>query len=258
MNLHQQQLAFTASIRNPQQQTRVEGVAPQRLTVYRELFLNNIFETLGNAFPILSQLLPESQWRTLCEKFFAEHHCHTPYLSHVPGEFVDFVNNNDEQPLWLQELAQWERTELELFLAPDDDTSNTGEPGDDLLNGIPLLSPLLRLHAFHYPVHQLGPDNPPGEPGKQPCYLLAWRKLDHSIGFAELNPLNALLVQHLHDNRELSGHGLLQRIADEQQAHAADDIIKGGTETLYNFYRNGIVIGSRSLLTKEPQNELAV
>ena len=217
-----------------------------------------IFETLGNAFPILSQLLPASQWRTLCEKFFAERHCHTPYLSHVPGEFVDFVNNNDEQPLWLKELAQWEWTELELFLAADDDSIYTGETGDDLLNGIPLLSPLLRLHAYHYPVHQLGPDSLPGEPGAQPCYLLAWRKPDHSIGFAELNPLNALLVQHLHNNRELSGHGLLQRIAAEQLAHAADVIIKGGTETLYNFYRNGIVIGSRSLPTKEPRNELAV
>jgi hypothetical protein len=227
------------------------------MAVYRELFFNNILDTLGNAFPILSRLLTEAQWQKLCETFFAEHRCETPYLSHVPGEFVEYVlEHRGRYPRWLPELAQWEWTELELFLAPDADL-NTAGGARHLLDGIPLLSLLLRLHAFDYPVHRLGPDNPPGEPGGQPCYLLAWRKRDHTIGFLELNTLSALLVQRLRDNRRYSGHELLCRIADEQHQHAPEVIIEGGTETLYNFYRNGIVTGSEPLPAKETPDEHA-
>jgi len=259
MNLHQQQLAFTACIRNPQQQPRIDGVMPQRMAVYRELFFNNILETLGSAFPVLSGLLPEQQWQTLCERFFAEHRCQTPYLSHVPGEFVEFLNNEHQHhPLWLRELAQWEWAELELYLAPDDDGITTAGPGDDLLSGMPLLSPLARLHAFRYPVHELGPDRPPGEPGEQLYYLLAWRKRDHSIGFMQLNPLSARLVQCLRSNRRCPGRELLSRIAGEQQTHAPDAVIRGGAEILYRFYNEHIVVGSRPLPAKEKPDEPAV
>jgi hypothetical protein len=256
MNLHQQQQAFTSYVRRPQQHPGIEGIAPQRMAVYRELFFNNIKDTLGNAFPVLGQLLAAQQWQTLCEDFFAEHRCHTPYLSHVPGEFVEFLHkHSDRHPPWLLELAQWEWTELELFLAPDHRGSEDFQTSDDPIQGIPLLNPVLRLHAFNYPVHRIGPQHPPGEIDAQGCYLLAWRKPDHSIGFVELNPLSALLMEHLHGNRQHSGYELLSMIAAQQKDHDPETIIRGGSEILHNFYNNNIIIGSLPLPPKETPHE---
>jgi hypothetical protein len=254
MSLQQQQLDFTRWIRDPQSSLPIEDVAVERMELYRELFFNNILDTLSNAFPVLHGVIDEQHWLQLCQRFFAQHQCHTPYLSHVPGEFVAYLEQQQNlQPAWMLELAQWEWSELELFLATDPQPRE--QLGDDVIHGIPVLSSLIRLHQCRYPVHRIGANFIPEEPAEQPLYLLAWRKADDSVGFMQINGLSAVIMQMMRDNQRqqqpCSGHQLLRRIAAQQKVHELSIIIDGGIEFLQHLYNNSIIIGSLNAPLKE-------
>ncbi len=241
--LQQQQYAFTAYVRDPENNAPPADVEQERMTLYRELFFNNIVDTLSSAFPVMHQVLDSTQWQNLCQDFFANQRCKTPYLSYLPGEFVEYLQTTGphQQP-WLNELALWEWTELELFLAPDPELPK--QLRHDVLNDIPVLSPLVRLHAFHYPVHRISVDYLPKTEDQVMTYLLAWRKHDDSIGFMEANSISARLLDLLSNNDQQSGYELLDLIASEDTVFGADAIVKGGTEVLNNFYQNKILLGS--------------
>lgn len=241
--LLQQQLAFAASIRDPLNHPVVSGVAADRMTLYRELFYNNFSETLSSAFPVLQQVLDIDVWQQLCQEFFAQYHCATPYLSHMPGEFVAYLQqvNASDSP-WLHELAQWEWTELELMLAPDADVPARLDA--DVLHAILVLSPLLRLHAFDYPVHKICTAYLPDSPDAQKNYLAAWRKPDDEIAFVQLNAFSYSLLQLLMTNRQHTGLELLNSIAGEQTEYAPAVIVRGGMEILHSFRQKNILLGS--------------
>lgn len=253
MSLQQQQFAFTGYIRHPEQGSTIPDVARERMDVYRELFFNNILGTLENAFPVLKQVLEHGQWQALCERFFAEHRCLTPYLSHVPGEFVDFLEAAQvTEPPWLLELAQWEWSELELFLAEDEDLTATG---DDPLQGVPVLSFLLRLHECRYPVHDMGDEGPVEPNPGEIYYLLAWRKRDNSVGFMQLNPLSHGMIRLMRDNHQYTGQQLLALMAEAHEEYDPALIINGGRELLQRFYADNIIIGSLEAPSEEPPYE---
>lgn len=257
MSLQTQQLVLTAWLRDPQNNPALADVSSQRIQIYRELFFNNIENTLSNAFPVLHQVLPSTDWQTLCEDFFAQHTCHTPYLSHLPAEFIAFAKTQTHiaTPDWFIELAEWEWSELELFLAQDIDT--TAPVGGDPLQGVPVASPLLRLHQCRFPVHQIGKRFIPDAPSEQIWYLLAWRKPDHSIGFMQLTQLTALILEMMKLNQQqktgYTGYQLLQQIAQQQNQHPESSIIQGGSDCLIHFYKNHIIIGSQPPADQERQ-----
>ena len=257
MSLQAQQLALTSWLRDPQNSPALPDVDCQRMQIYRELFFNNIENTLSNAFPVLHQILPESDWQTLCEDFFALHQCHTPQLSHLPAEFISFLKQQTHiaTPDWLIELAEWEWSELELFLAQDIDT--THPMGDDPLEEIPVVSPLLRLHQCRYPVHRMGTQFIPDAPSEHTCYLLAWRRPDNSIGFMQLTQLTALILEMMQLNQQqktgYTGYQLLQQLAQQQNQHSEHSIIQNGSDCISHFYKNHIIIGSQQGADEERQ-----
>lgn len=261
MSLQNQQLALTTWLRDPQNSPALADVSSERMQIYRELFFNNIENTLSNAFPVLHQVLPETDWQMLCEDFFSMHQCHTPHLSHLPAEFITFAKTQTHiaTPDWFIELAEWEWSELELFLAQDIDSTNPilNPMGDDPLHGIPVVSPLLRLHNCHYPVHQIGPQFIPDTPSEHNWYLVAWRKPDHSIGFMQLTQLTAQILEMMQRNQQqktgYTGYELLQQIAQQQNQHSQHSIIRGGSDCLNHFYKNHIIIGSQRTADQENQ-----
>jgi uncharacterized protein len=238
--LRRQQLSFAAYIRNPGQPVSLGNIADERMVVYRELFFNNIQETLSSAFPVLQQVLQAGQWQALCQKFFAEHRCQTPYLNRVPQEFLNYLQqNNISEPPWLLELAQWEWTELELFLAPDSDITDAA--CTDVLDAVPILSPLARVHSFMYPVHQISKQFLPNARAQEIIHLLAWRKRDDRIGFMQLNALSARLLELVRKNLDSTVHQILLKIACEYSEYDAGIILQGGMDALQSFYDNAIV-----------------
>ena len=250
IELQQQQLAFAAYIRDPQNSPPIRDVAEDRMTLYQDLFYNNIDDTLSSAFPILKQVLDNDYWQQLCQQFFANHHSSTPYLSRLPGEFVNYlIDNKIQNPPWLIDLAQWEWAELDLFLAADADCSLI--TGNDVINDIPVLSPLVRLHEFDYPVHRISAEFLPDTADQQKNYLLAWRKADDSIGFMQANAMSVELLKRLQNNKNHTGQQLLAMIAATHTEHETAIVMQGGSEILQSFYDNNIVLGTRSRKQKD-------
>ena len=82
---------------------------------------------------------------------------------------------------WLVELAHYEWVELALDLseASTDDTPH--DPAGDLLDGVPVPSPLAWPLAYAWPVHRLSPEHQPTEPPALPTLLLVQRDGSTSV-----------------------------------------------------------------------------
>ncbi len=212
---HQQ--AFTAHLRDPRNAPCPEDVEEDRMRVYRELIFNNIDGVLSQAFPVLHRLCNASRWHNLVDGFLRDHRAHTPYFSKLPGEFLSYLEKHPEhtpgdQP-FLRELAHYEWIELALSLAEPSPGASSLAPGDDPLERILTLSPLAWLLGYAYPVHRIGPAYQPLEAPQQATYLLVYRDSREEIGFLELTPVTARLVEMIDTNRSLTGRQILEAIA---------------------------------------------
>jgi hypothetical protein len=144
------------------------------------------------------------------------------------------------------ELAHYEWTELALSVT-DQDIELTGvDPEGDLLAGVPVLSPLAWPLSYTYPVHRIGPDFLPEEPGESPTYLVVYRDKDHDVHFLETNPVTARLIQLLGEDNNLTGREALTQIANELQHPQPDAVVSGGLEILADLHQRDVVLGVRA------------
>ncbi len=170
MNTLQAQLhALAAHVRNPATQPGPPGIEDRRLAVYRELVFNNLAGLLGNGFPVIRATLGEAAWAALVRRFLVEHACHTPLFPALGGEFVGFLAEAPVDPArpWLAELAHYEWAEADL--QSSDAPMPPHDPAGDLLEGVPLLSPLAWPLAYTWPVDRIGPDHQPTDPYHLVC-----------------------------------------------------------------------------------------
>jgi hypothetical protein len=244
----QRQYAFAARIRDPQHATAPADVAPQRMALYEELFYNNIHECLSNAFPVLRSLHRDDDWQSLVRDYFISHRAQTPLFYQMPREFLHYLEHErstqkHDHPFML-ELAHYEWIELELLTAEESLPHYHAE--GDLLGSAPVLSPLTRLLNYRYAVHQIGPDNIPLHPGDAVTHLLVYRDLQDKVGFIELNPVSARLLQLISEQPQACGRQLLEQIAIELQHPNPQTVITGGSEILRDLQQREIILGTRS------------
>jgi hypothetical protein len=244
----QHQYAFAARIRDPENAPAPADIEPRRMAVYAELFYNNIQDFLANAFPVLRKIHPDQQWHALVRDYFATHRARTPLFHELPREFLQYLNEErgeraDDYPFML-ELAHYEWIELELLTAGDELPACDTE--GDLLSGRPVLSPLTRILSYHYAVQRIGPDNIPTKPDETLTHLLVYRDANDAIGFIELNPVTARLLQRVTGQPESSSEQLLRQIAAELQHPNPQTVIEGGSEILHDLQRRDIILGIKA------------
>ena len=179
--------------------------------------------------------------------YFASHRARTPLFHEMPREFLIYLEQEretqeDDYP-FLRELAHYEWIELELLTA--EETVPEHKADGDLLEDSPILSPLTRQLSYHYPVHRIGPDNIPQQPGSMPTHLMAYRNLSDEIGFMELNPVTARLLQLIGELQQLSGRELLEKIAFELNHPNPQTVIEGGQAILEELKQRDIILGTR-------------
>lgn len=217
------------------------------MAIYRDLFFNNVAGFLNSGFPVLKRLYSDQDWERMARDFFTHHRCQTPLFLEIAQEFLDYLQNEHEprpeDPPFLLELAHYEW--VELAVSVDD----TALPADvdaegDLLEGRPLLSPLAWPLTYAYPVHRIGPEFQPQAPG-EPVHLLVYRNPDEEVGFMELNPVTARLLQLIGEQPDASGRQLLQQIADEMKHPDPGAVIDGGLQTLEELRASGVILGVR-------------
>ena len=250
-DFQQKQFAFAAHIRDPEQVPAPAGVEDRRMAIYRELFFNNIRNLLSNMFPVLKKLLTEEKWHDLIRQFMQRHRAQTPYFLQLPQEFLDFLQNEytlqgDDYP-FLIELAHYEYIELALSISEDANDMAGIDPDGDLIVNVPVRSALCWVYAYQYPVHRISSDYLPEEPAEQPVFLAVYRKHDDMVGFLELNPVTAKLLEKLAENSaQNTGEELLRVLADEIHYSDVDALIRHGAAALEEMRQLEIVIGSKT------------
>ena len=247
----QKQYAFAAHIRDPDANAPPPGIEDRRMAIYRELFFNNLSSLLGSTFPVLRKLLPQEHWRAIIREFMAAHQAETPYFLEIPGEFVKFLQTehrqSDEDLPFLEELAHYEWAELALSVSEDENDLSRIDPDGDLVAAVPVKSVLAWLLTYRFPVHRISEQFQPREPGEQPTYLAIARKADDELGFMELNPVTARLLELIDGNEQQeSGRTLLLRLADELNYPDPEALVKHGAEAMQQMRRSGILLGARS------------
>lgn len=250
-DFQQKQFAFAAHIRDPEQVPAPAGVEDRRMAIYRELFFNNIRNLLSNMFPVLKKLLTEEKWHDLIRQFMQRHRAQTPYFLQLPQEFLDFLQNEytlqgDDYP-FLIELAHYEYIELALSISEDANDMAGIDPDGDLIVNVPVRSALCWVYAYQYPVHRISSDYLPEEPAEQPVFLAVYRKHDDMVGFLELNPVTAKLLEKLAENSaQNTGEELLRVLADEIHYGDVNALIRHGAAALEEMRQLEIVIGSKT------------
>lgn len=248
--LFAQQIAFAAHLRDPDRAPAPEGIEDRRLGIYRELFFNNVEGLLSGNFPVIRDLLGKEHWQQLARDFYREHQSHTPLFPEIGREFLRYLQTRAERgegdPPFLPELAHYEWVELALTLDENELAGISSDPDGDLLDGIPVPSPLAWPLAYTWPVQQLRRDFQPGKPPEHPTFLLVLRDRKDTVRFKTIDALTFLLMQALHDNQSgLSGRELLHQLAHAHQAADIDAFVAGGARALAYLRQSDAVLGTR-------------
>jgi uncharacterized protein len=237
------QLAFTAHIRDPKAHPRPAGVAARRMKIYNALLFNNIEGFLLACFPVLRQVLGARRWSRLVRAFFSTHRSRTPYFRQIPDEFIEFLQNEwtppEGYPPYLLALAHYEWIELVLSVAnrlPD----RAFDPAGGLLDGVPLLNPVLANLRYDWPVHRIAPRRKvqPAE-----TCLLVFRDADDTVQFSEINAFTARLLTLLEPGI-LNGRSALDQIAAESRHPDPALVVEAGAALLDDLRARGAILGT--------------
>lgn len=250
-DFQKKQFAFAAHIRDPEHVSPPEGVEDRRMAIYRELFFNNLRNLLSNMFPVLKKLHSDTKWKSLIRQFMQRHRAETPYFLQLPEEFLAFLQHEyelqeDDYP-FLLELAHYEYIELALSISEASNDLTDIDPDGDLLANAPVRSELAWVYAYQYPVHRISNNYKPTEPAEQPVFLAVYRRNDDKVGFLELNPITARLLEIIDENdSRKSGEALLRSIAEEINYTDVDALIQHGAAALEEMRQLEILTGTRS------------
>ena len=243
------QYEFAAHIRDPEHRPAPEDIEDRRMGIYRELFFNNVESFLAGTFPVLRKIHDDDACQALLRRYFSSHVSRTPLFLEMPREFLNWLENEyDEQAgdfPFLRELAHYEWVGLALSISEDSLEVPGVDRSGDLLEGIPVLSPLAWHLAYSYPVHRIGPDCLPDSPGDTSTFLVVYRDRTDDVGFLEINPVTKRLLELLDEDSGATGMALLEQIAGEMNHPNPDVVIRGGAEILDNLSRKDIITGTK-------------
>ncbi len=244
------QFEFAAHIRNPDKYPLPGDVEARRMKIYNDLFYNNVEDFMSNTYPVLCAILGETRWHELVRDYFETHRAHTPLFPEMPREFLKYLEHergthDDDYPFML-ELAHYEWVELALSISDAMNEEDIDTEGD-MLEGIPVLSVLAWPLSYQFPVHQIGPENTPDEPGEQAVYIIAHRQSDDddTVHFTEINAVTARLLSLIQENDSQTGRDLLIQLANELNSPDPQQIVTFGKTILDDLHANQILIGTR-------------
>lgn len=248
-NLKAIQLAFTAHLRDPENNPAPAGIEDRRMGIYRDLLYNNIEGFIARGFPVIRRLYSDADWQRMVRDFFSRHKCQSPYFLEISQEFLAYLQDErepqPEDPTGLLELAHYEWVELALSVADETNSLETVDVNGDLLTGRPVLSALAWSLAYTLPVHKMSPDYLPAQTPEQPSYLLVYRNRDDEVKFMEINPVTARLFFLLENDSDMSGQQALAHIAQEMNHPNPEVVMQGGLSTLQELQAYGIILGTR-------------
>lgn len=244
--LHEQLDAMARHVREPGTHPGPPGIEPQRLKVYSDLVYNNLDGLLAGNFPVIRKTLADADWQALVRRFLVTHVSLTPLFTELGRELVDFLESDaghDPQRPWLAELAHYEWAELGLQLS--DAALPAHDPRGDLLEGVPVLSPLVWPLAYRWPVSSIAPHHQPEVAPDTPTLLLLRREADGGVHFSALSPLLFRLLKLVGANANAKGRTLLRQLADEAGQADFDAFLSEARPMLQRLHEEHALLGTR-------------
>lgn len=243
------QLQFTANIREPGRYPMPSDVSPEGMKLYQELVYRNIHNVISRAFPILKKTQKTQAWDDLIRDFVSKHKSKRPTYYEIPEEFLhylSYVRRRECDPAWMYELAHYEWLELALELSPLCLSDVPHNYAGNLLNDIPVVSPLAWIHVYQYPVHTISESVQPTEPGANPTYLIVYRNWRDKIEFMLINDFTyALLSLLIQENACLSGREVLDSLISHTSHPNPAMVIQGGSLLLEELRERHIILGTK-------------
>ena len=240
------QYGFTRHIRDPENQPAPPDIEDRRMEIYRGLLYRNVEGFIANSFPVLRRITPDDRWHVMIHDYFKRHQARTPLFPKMPQEFLQYLEQErdaEDDPPFLLELAHYEWIELAVSLDTRDISWTGINPAGDLLEGIPVMSPLALPLSYQFPVHTISPEFQPQKAPGQPTYIVVYRDRQHKVGFTELNAVSARLLEMIRMDTGQTGHRLLESIAAELKHPNPGVVIRGGLETMQNLLQKDILLG---------------
>jgi hypothetical protein len=244
------QRRFASHLRDPDSFAPVDGIEERRLAIYRRLFFNNVSNLMARNFPVLRRLHSDAEWNALIRGFMQRHHASTPLFPQIGQEMVAFLQHEQERgslgkPFFV-ELAHWEFLETCVRLDADDPRDIEATPGRSPAEGRPVLNPTLRLAAYQWPVHQIGPDWLPESRPDRPTILMVYRKRSDKVAFTAVNALTARLIQLLQEHPTATGLELLERIASERPALDPETVKARGLDLIAGLVDSEVILATHN------------
>lgn len=245
------QLQFTANLREPERYPMPSDVDAQGMALYQEQYFNKIAHILGQAFPVLKSTQSCENWSALVRDFIAKHKSKRPTQYEIPEEFLhylSYVRVCPEDPAWIFELAHYEWLELSLELSPLSLAQVTHQYAGNLLDEIPVVSPLAWLATYQYPVHTIKSTTLPCAPSEEPIYLVAFRNWQDQVECLHINDfIHALLSFLIQPGSNLTGREVLECLVQLTSHPDPDLLIQGGGLIMEELRERHIILGTRIL-----------
>lgn len=243
----QKQYEFARYIRNPDRNPKPTDIETRRMNIYHELFFNNVENFMATTFPVIKSILSEKHWESMIRDYFEKHKARTPFFNEMPREFLHYLQSEREphpdDPAFMQELAHYEWAELAVSIS--DVEEHNCDPNGDLLENHPLLSSTAWVVHYQYPVHRITKSFQPKAPDETVTSIILYRQQDDQVGFIEINPVTARMLQLLEENSKACGREVLLLLAHEINHPDPDAVISGGLETLNSLKQRNIIPGTR-------------
>ena len=247
LDFQRYQTEFTAHIRDPAAHKKPANVVEERMAVYREAVVNNIFESVSVCFPVCQQVIGKRAWQALIRGFVKNHAAKTPIFREIPQQFLSYLDTVNSEtikklPVYLKPLAHYEWVELAvsaLEIKPIKLSKKT-----DLLNEKPVLAPHMLLE-YDFAVHKIAKNKKPKQIEK--TYLLVYRNAGFEVKFIELNLMTFNLLKTLEDGN-MTGEQALMRLAEQINNDGVktelEIILKFGAEILQDLANQHAIVGS--------------
>lgn len=247
LDFQRYQAEFTAHIRNPTAHKKPANVVEERMAVYREAVVNNIFESVSVCFPVCQQVIGKRAWQALIRGFVKNYPAKSPIFREIPQQFLSYLDTVNSEtikklPAYLKPLAHYEWVELAvgaLETIPIKLSKKT-----DLLNEKSVLAPHMLLE-YDFAVHKIAKNKKPKQTEK--TYLLVYRNAEFEVKFIELNSMTFSLLKILEDGN-MTGEQALMRLAEQLNNDGvkieSKTILKFGTEILQELANQNAIIGN--------------
>jgi hypothetical protein len=229
MMFKQVQQEFMDYIRDPSQPLPA-GIEPRRMKIYRELFFNNISGFISSAFPVLKSLYSDEQWQALVQAFFAQHDCQSPIFVEIAGEFLQFLQTqyqpNENDPVFMLELAHYEWLELAVAVAIDDESLQPLQH-DEINTAALSLSATVRVAQYAFDVQHISLDYQPIAPTEQAQFFCVYRDETDEVAFLKLTALSAQVLAYIEQNQPCSFNVLCEWLLTLYPTMAKEALYQG-------------------------------